>query len=58
MPKLKFYDLKKKKSFVTDKFKIITVKTKAGLRYQAVTTAPSGIESRVFIKKEFAMKFK
>jgi len=58
MEKLKFYDLKKKKSFVTDKFKIITVKTKAGLRYQAVTTAPSGIESRVFIKKEFAMKFK
>lgn len=58
MPKLKFYDLRKRKPFVTDKFKIITVRTKAGMRYQAVTTAPSGIESRVFVKKEFAMKYK
>ncbi len=41
MPKLKFYDLKGKKSFHTDKYKIVT---KSGRRF-AVAKAPSGIES-------------
>lgn len=39
--KLKFYDLKKKTSFMTAKYDI---KTKAGRRF-AVAKAPSGIES-------------
>ena len=39
--KLKFYDLKGKKSFTTDKY---TMVTKKGRRF-AVAKAPSGIDS-------------
>ena len=39
--KLKFYDLRKKKAFMTDKYKFVM---KKGRRY-AVTTAPSGCAS-------------
>jgi hypothetical protein len=41
MEKLKFYDLKAKKSFFSDNYKIMT---KNGRKF-AVTTAPSGIKS-------------
>ena len=41
MPVLKFYDVKAKKSFSTDKYKIVT---KKGRKF-AVAKAPSGIES-------------
>jgi hypothetical protein len=37
--KLKFYDLKKKKAFSTDKYKLVVKKG----RHFAVATAPSGI---------------
>lgn len=46
--KLKFYDLKKKKAFMTDKYKIIT---KNG-RKRAVTTAPSGCKAMVFVSSK------
>lgn len=45
--KLKFYDLKGKKKFTTDKYKVVTKKnprTKKMMRF-AVAMAPSGIES-------------
>jgi len=38
MEKLKFYDLRGKKSFVTDSYRVVT---KKGRKY-AVATAPSG----------------
>lgn len=41
MEKLKFYDLKKKKKFMSDKYKIVV---KNNRRF-AVTKAPSGTES-------------
>lgn len=41
MKKLKFYDLKTKKSFMSDKYEIKIIK---GRKY-AVTTSPSGIKS-------------
>ena len=41
MEKLSFYDLKAKKKFITDKYKIV-VKSK---RRFAVAKAPSGIDS-------------
>ena len=41
LEKLKFYDLKKRKSFSTDKYKIVTKKN----RRFAVADAPSGIKS-------------
>jgi hypothetical protein len=39
--KIKFYDLKAKKSFTTDKYKVVV---KKGKRF-AVAKAPSGIDS-------------
>lgn len=41
MERLKFYDLKKKKVFYSDKYRIVK---KNGRKF-AVTNAPSGIES-------------
>jgi|TARA_R100001530_G_scaffold96052_1_gene66827 hypothetical protein len=49
MPKLKFYDLKARKSFMTDKFKIVVKKN----RRFAVATAPSGAESWRIVAKDF-----
>lgn len=48
--KMKFYDLKKKKSFETDKYTIKKIKTKAGMRKVAVAIAPSGIKAFRFMK--------
>jgi hypothetical protein len=47
MPKLKFYDLKSRKIFHTDKY-VIKVK---GKRRFAVAKAPSGIKSWRIVKK-------
>jgi len=48
MPKLKFYDVRAKKKFETDKFK---VQTKSGRRF-AVATSPSGTKAyRILGKK-------
>jgi hypothetical protein len=48
LPKaLKFYDLKKKKSFVTEKYKVVTVKG----RKAALATAPSGVKAYRFLPK-------
>jgi len=53
MPKLKFYDVKGKKSFTTDKYKFTSKNTKAGMRYFAVAKAPSGIQSYRIVSKDF-----
>lgn len=53
MPKLKFYDVKGKKSFTTDKFKFTSKKTKAGMRYFAIAKAPSGINAWRIVSKVF-----
>jgi hypothetical protein len=58
MPKLKFYDLKKKKSFESDKYKLITKKTSKGTKYFAVCKNPSNTESWRIVSKEFYDKFK
>jgi len=49
MPKLKFLDMKSKKSFETDKFKI---QSKGGRRF-AVAEAPSGVRAFRAVKKDF-----
>ncbi len=54
MPKLKFYDVKGKKSFMSDKFKVVKKKG----RNFAVAKAPSGIESYRIISAEMAKKLK
>ena len=53
MPKLKFYDMKVKKAFNTDKYTFISKKTKAGMRYFAITTAPSGVKAYRIVSKLF-----
>ena len=50
MPKLTFVDLKTKKKFSTDKFKIKTI---AGGRKMAEAISPSGKKSCRFIGKDF-----
>ena len=54
MPQLKFYDLKAKKSFTTDKYRIVSKSTKRGIKYFAVAKAPSGVDSYRIVSKEFA----
>ena len=45
MPKLKFRDLRERKAFMLDKYKLVSKKTKRGMTYFAVTKAPSGTMS-------------
>ena len=58
MPQLKFRDLRKKKSFTTDKFRLTAKKTKRGMVYFAVTKAPSGVESWRIVSKAFYQQYK
>ena len=58
MPKLKFYDLKKRKSFNSDKYKLTSKRTKSGMKYFAVTQAPSKTESWRIVSKDFYNKNK
>jgi hypothetical protein len=48
MPKLKFFDVKGKKTFMTDKFKVIM---KNGRR-MAIAKAPSGAKAVRFLAKK------
>ena len=54
MPQLKFYDLRKRKTFMTDKFRV----EKKGKRHFAIATAPSGVKSWRIISKDDYNKFK
>jgi len=58
MPKLKFFDMKTRKSFVTDKFKFVGRKVKGNIRYFAVAKSPSGIEAWRIVSKDFYNQFK
>lgn len=49
MPRLKFFDLKTKKAFTTDRFTLVTIK---GRRF-AKTTSPSGVTSMRIVSKDF-----
>ncbi len=55
MPKLKFYDVKDKKSFTTDEYTLTSKKNPKTKRimYMAKTTAPSGVKANVFVSKDF-----
>ena len=58
MPNLKFYDLKKKKSFTTDKYRFTSKRTKRGMTYFVVAKAPSGVPSYRIVGKDFYQKNK
>ena len=53
MPKLKFYDVKGKESFTTDKFELTTKTTSKGIKYFAVADAPSGIKAWRIVSESF-----
>ena len=53
MPQLKFYDLRTRKSFTTDKFKLESKNTKRGRKYFAIAIAPSGVKSYRIVSKDF-----
>lgn len=53
MEKLKFYDVKGKKIFFTDKYKFVVRRTKSGNRKFAVSTAPSGIKAWRIVSMNF-----
>lgn len=56
MPKIKFYDVKKKKSFIANKFVLKSKRTTKGMRFFAVAKAPSGINAWRIVSKEFYKK--
>ena len=60
MPRLKFYDVKGRKSFTTDEFKLSSKKNPKTKRmvYMAKTKAPSGAKANVFVSKEFYLRNK
>lgn len=60
MPKLKFYDVKGKKSFTTDKYTLTSKKNPRTKKmvYMAKTKAPSGAKANVFVSKDFYMENK
>jgi len=60
MPKIKFYDVRKRKGFTSDRF---VFRTKRNTRtkktvYFAVANAPSGIKSWRIVSKDFYLKNK
>lgn len=58
MPSLQFYDLKRKKSFTSDRYTLTSKKTKTGMKYFAVAKAPSGVPSYRIVGKDFYNKYK
>ena len=58
MKTLKFYDLKKRKTFSTNKYTLASKKTKRGIMHLAKTIAPSGVKSTLIISKDFYNKNK
>jgi hypothetical protein len=60
MPKLNFYDVKIRKSFMSDKYNFISKinpRTKK-IVYLAVATSPSKNKAYRIVSKEFYMKYK
>ena len=60
MLKLKFYDVKAKKKFITNKYRLTSMSNKRSKRrtYFAVANAPSGIKAWRIVSKDFYMENK
>ena len=58
MPTLKFYDVSKKESLETDKYKLRTRETKKGTKYFAVAINDKGKEVWRIVSKDFYDKNK
>jgi len=53
MLRLKFYDVKAKKIFYADEYKLVTKRTRSGMRKFAIAKAPSGIDSYRIVSMSF-----
>jgi len=53
MPRLNFYDVKDKKKFSTDDYKLRTINCPSGKRKQAVAISPGGTKSVRFVPADF-----
>ena len=58
MPQLKFYDVKGKRKFTADKYRLTAKKTRGGMRYFAIAKAPSGVDAYRIVSKDFYEKNK
>jgi hypothetical protein len=58
MPQIKFTDLRMRKVFTTDKFRLTAKRTKRGMVYFAVAKAPSGVDAWRIVSKDFYNKYK
>jgi len=58
MPVLKFFDVRVRKGFSTDRYKFVLKKVKGNIRYFAVAKSPSGTESWRIVPREFYLKNK
>lgn len=58
MDKLNFYDLKTKKKFMSDDYKVSKMKTSRGMKYFAKIKSPSGTKSVRLISKDVYMRNK
>lgn len=55
MKTLKFYDVKAKKKFNSTKYTFKAKRTRAGMRYFAISKAPSKIMAWRIVSKDFYM---
>jgi len=53
MKKLKFFDLRKKKSFMSNSYTLISKKTTKGRKYFAKCIAPSKTQTWRIVSKDF-----
>lgn len=60
MPKIKFFDVKKRKGFMSDKYSFMSKRNPRTKRmvYMAKTKSPSGNMCYRIVSKEFYMKHK
>ncbi len=56
MKTLKFYDLKKRKTFMTNIYVFASKKTKKRIVHFAIATAPSGTKSYRIVSKDFFIR--
>lgn len=53
MKRINFYDVKGKKKFMSNKYKLTNKRTKTRMVYFAIADAPSGIKAWRIVSKKF-----
>lgn len=58
MPVLKFFDVKARKGFSTDKYRFVVKKVRGNARYFAVAASPSGSDAWRIVSRDFYLENK